>query len=226
MSTSAYTSPTQQREQREQRKDKFLSEFNQSPRCVLLKAKLKKAVLRIAVEKYHKTVPSTGLTQAQKDKFKADLYCFLTEQMRAALDLVFKYNATNLHPDIAQAREVASEDKRRQRDRCFVDPSARTKAERLLREFDTIGDKDEAEKQLLILCTAPQNKDLQTEYWEQYSRFAMKYKNPSSAEYYLRQKLNSTLAQESEQGWIEDSVRDRLILASLFVQEGQFRQAK
>ena len=131
---------------REQRKEKFLSEFNQSPRCVLLKAKLKKAVLRIAVEKYHKTVPSTGLTQVQKDKFKADLYCFLTEQMKTALDLVFKYNATNLHPDIAQAREVASEDKRKQREKCFVDQSERTKAERLLREFDTICDKDEAEK--------------------------------------------------------------------------------
>ena len=146
--------------------------------------------------------------------------------MRTALDLVFKYNSTNLHPDIAQAREVASEDKRRQREKCFVDQSDRAKAERLLREFDTIGDKDEAEKQLLMLCTAPQNKDSQAEYWEQYSRFALKYKKANTAEYYLRQKLNSTLAQEREQGWIEESVRDRLILASLFVQEGQFRQAK
>jgi hypothetical protein len=64
LSSSAYTSPAQAREMREQRKDKFLTEFNSSPRCALLKAKLKKAVLRVAVEKYHKTAPSSGLTQA------------------------------------------------------------------------------------------------------------------------------------------------------------------
>jgi len=87
---------------REQRKEKFLTEFNSTPRCALLKAKLKKAVLRIAVEKYHKTVPSSGMTSAQRDKFKADLCCFLTEQMKTALDLVFKYQATNIHPDISQ----------------------------------------------------------------------------------------------------------------------------
>jgi len=78
-------------------------------------------VLRIAVEKYHKTVPSTGLTQAQRDKFKADLYCFLTEQMKTALDLVFKYQATNIHPDISQARDIATDEKRRQKEKCFVD---------------------------------------------------------------------------------------------------------
>jgi len=66
-------------------------------------------------------VPSSGLNQVQRDKFKADLYCFLTEQMKTALDLVFKYNSTNLNPDIAQARELASEDKRRQKERCFID---------------------------------------------------------------------------------------------------------
>ena len=152
-----------------------MADFAQSPRCTLLKAKLKKAVLRIAVEKYHKSVPSTGLTQAQRDKFKADLYCFLTEQMKTALDLVFKYQSTNIHPDIAQAREIATEAKLRQKEKCFGDQSEKSKAERLLREFDTISDKEEAEKQLLILCTAPENKELLTEYWEQYAKFALKY---------------------------------------------------
>jgi hypothetical protein len=66
--------------------------------------------------------------------------------MRTALDLVFKYNLTNLQPYFTQAREVASEDKRKQREKCFVDQSERTKAERLLRKFDTVCDNDEAEK--------------------------------------------------------------------------------
>jgi len=48
-----------------------------------------------------------------------------------------------------------TDDKRRLIAKCFVDESDRTKAERLLREFDTIGDSEEAEKQLLILTTNP-----------------------------------------------------------------------
>jgi hypothetical protein len=106
--------------------------------------------------------------------------------MKTALDLVFKYNSTNLHPDIAQSRDISSEDKRKQKDRSFVDPSSRAKAERLFREFDTIRDKAEAEKQLMILCTSPENQDLQTDFWGSYSRFALSYDSPSTAEYYLR----------------------------------------
>jgi len=56
MSSSAYHNPAQLREQREQRKEKFLAEFNTSPRYVMLRDKLKKSVIRLAVEKHQKTV--------------------------------------------------------------------------------------------------------------------------------------------------------------------------
>jgi hypothetical protein len=66
--------------------------------------------------------------------------------MKTALNLVFQYNSTNLHPDLVQSREISQEDKKRQKDKTFKDPSARAKSERLLREFDTICDREEAEK--------------------------------------------------------------------------------
>jgi tetratricopeptide (TPR) repeat protein len=78
----------------------------------------------------------------------------------------------------------------------------------------------------VILCNSPENKEIVTEYWEQYSRFSLKFKAHQTAEYYLRQKLQSTLKSEQEQGWTEESVKDRLTLASLYVQQGQYRQAK
>jgi hypothetical protein len=140
------------REQREQRKEKFLTEFNTSPRYTMLRDKLKKSVIRLAVEKHQKTVGSQPQTPQQRDKFKADLYCFLVEQMKVALDLIFKHNATQLNPDIVQVREQVQEEKRRVQERSFKDESISKKAERLFREYDTIRDHKEAEKQMVVLC--------------------------------------------------------------------------
>jgi hypothetical protein len=140
------------REQREQRKEKFLTEFNTSPRYTMLRDKLKKSVIRLAVEKHQKTVGTQPQTPQQRDKFKADLYCFLVEQMKVALDLIFKHNATQLNPDIVQVREQVQEEKRRVQERSFKDENPYKKAERLFREFDTVRDHREAEKQMYFLC--------------------------------------------------------------------------
>lgn len=43
-------------------------------------------MVRLAVEKHQRTVGNQPQTPAQRDKFKADLYTFLAEQMRTALD--------------------------------------------------------------------------------------------------------------------------------------------
>ena len=67
-----------QRELRETRKEKFLIEFNSSSRYMTLRQKLKKAIFRLAVEKYNKEIDHQGLeTKTQKEQFKAELYTFL-----------------------------------------------------------------------------------------------------------------------------------------------------
>ncbi len=201
--SSAYTSPGQLREQREQRKQQFLNDFNTTARCKMLKDKLKKSLLRLAVDKYHKTVSSSQtFSQAQRDSFKADLYCFLTEQMRVAMDLIFRHHAGDLNPDLAGAREVAAEQKRLRVERCWADEGPRQKAERLFREFDTIRDVKNAERQMLILCTQQTEDSVGDEmsladYWEKYSRFALQHPHlHSTAEYYLRMRLDQTIQAE------------------------------
>ena len=68
------------RELGEQRREKFLIEFNSSQRYQQLRQKLKKAIFRLAVEKYNKEVDHRGLpNKLQKEKFKAQLYTFLQE---------------------------------------------------------------------------------------------------------------------------------------------------
>ena len=68
------------REQREARREKFLIEFNSSWKFPYVRQKLKKAIFRMAIEKYNKQVDHQGLsTKQQKEKFKAELYTFLQE---------------------------------------------------------------------------------------------------------------------------------------------------
>lgn len=135
----------------------------------MLRDKLKKSVIRLAVEKHQKTVGSQPQTPQQRDKFKADLYCFLVEQMKVALDLIFKHNATQLNPDLVQVRDQVQEEKRRVLERTFKDESRRRKAERLFREFDTVRDHKEAEKQMIILCNSqmdPEATPEQAKQWQ------------------------------------------------------------
>jgi len=47
---------------REQRKEKFLIEFNTGSKYLVLREKLKKSVLRFVVEKYRREVGSKNLT--------------------------------------------------------------------------------------------------------------------------------------------------------------------
>ncbi len=135
------------------------------------------------------------------------MYCFLVEQMRVALDLIFKHNATQLNPDLVQVREQVQEEKRRVAERCFRDETRRKRAERLFREFDTIGDHTEAEKQMVVLCNAHMDAETSHEhnklwqaqvldYQQQYARFSLKYSKHATAEYYLRQRLENTISQE------------------------------
>lgn len=152
--------------------------------------------MRLAVDKYHKTVGSQqAFTPQQRDKFKADLYCFLTEQMRVAMDLIFRHHAGELNPDLVGGRETAGEERRRRAEKCWADEGLRQKAERLFREFDTIRDVENAERQMLILCTQETEDSVGdeisiTDYWEQYSRFALQYPRlHKTAEYYLRLRL-------------------------------------
>jgi len=87
----------QMRDVREQKKEKFLVEFNTSGKYHALRDKLKKAVFRLAVEKYKKTVGPEGFKGADRAKFKAELYTYLNEQLKLTLNAAVEIERENLH---------------------------------------------------------------------------------------------------------------------------------
>jgi len=64
-------SASQLRDVRDKKKEKFIIEFNKSVKYRQLRDRLRKAVMRLAVEKFKKTVGSNGVTSQQRDAFKA-----------------------------------------------------------------------------------------------------------------------------------------------------------
>lgn len=65
------------KEQRENRRERFLIAFNQSVKYQQLRDRLKQVIFRLAVEKYKKSIGASGINKDQRDKFKANLYIYL-----------------------------------------------------------------------------------------------------------------------------------------------------
>ena len=107
------------RELREQRREKYLIEFNSSSAYPQYKQKLKKAIFRLALEKYSKEVDHHGLpTKLQKEKFKAELYTFIKEQMshfqEVFLDKAMRPNSTTpAHNDLLISYKIEQESRNR-----------------------------------------------------------------------------------------------------------------
>lgn len=148
-----YISP-QQREIYEQRRERFLIEFNSSQRYLQLRQKLKKAIFRLAVEKYNKQVDHKGLqTKPQKEQFKAELYTFLQEQMKIFLEQAISSTVesnVNMHADLVMTHNANEDDFKKRIQRNFREEEGQ-KFKRLSEEYDLIRDYEHSEWYILDL---------------------------------------------------------------------------
>ena len=97
---------------RENRRDRFLYDFNVSNKYHILKEKLKKTVVRIVKDKYAKTGLQAkhsikGVTATERDQFYSELYAYLVEQMHASVDGVVATKRNELHEELVIPHEQA-----------------------------------------------------------------------------------------------------------------------
>ena len=89
----------------EERKKEFLYEINTSGKYHVLKEKLKKTIVRIVKEHFHKTGSVKGLARDASDHFYSQLYAYLVDQMRAALRELVLRKQNELHENITVPQE-------------------------------------------------------------------------------------------------------------------------
>ena len=120
-------------------------EFNSHAKFLVLREKLKKAIFRLVIEKYKKTVGPKGLSTDERDKFKAEIYTYLNEQIKVSIDLAIDMQKESLHHDIVHQNEFMKDVKARKK---TFNETDQEREMRLYREFDIIGDKKSAERHL------------------------------------------------------------------------------
>ena len=86
------------REERENTINKFIDKFNTSGRADLLKEKLKKFIVKILREKYNKKGASVkGVYKDKPDQFYSELYAYLTDSVKTAIDEFLALKEDELH---------------------------------------------------------------------------------------------------------------------------------
>jgi hypothetical protein len=70
----------------EERKKEFLYEINTKGKYHILKEKMKKTIVRIVREHFHKSGALKGLKKDARDQFYSELYIYLVKQMRETVE--------------------------------------------------------------------------------------------------------------------------------------------
>ena len=180
--STVYQTAAQQRELRENRKERFLTEFNTSSKYHVLRDKLKKALFRMIVEKFKKEVGPKGLTAEERVKYKAKIYAFLNEQIKETIDQAISVINNDLHQDIVTQHNMIKEERATRITKAFLDSADSEKQARLQKEYITLDDRDNTEIALL-------NTEELSAYYSsrenERSIFCLSNGNYLQAEYYL-----------------------------------------
>ena len=89
------------RDEREGLLSKFFDKFNSSGKADLLKEKLKKFIVKIVREKYGKKgKPVKGVHRNKEDQFYSELYAYLTDAVKQAMNELVQVKKDELHEDV------------------------------------------------------------------------------------------------------------------------------
>ena len=178
-------SAQQKRDIKDQRKEKFLYDFNTTGKYNILREKMKKCIMKIVRDRFQKTGSLTGVTADSKDQFYSELYAFLNDQMRQTLnDLVFE-KKDELNDELVVSAKQAD----KEREAVITSITKETEAEKQLRlavENEIINNLVESENGFKNLFAADR-KNHKNSFM--YCQFLIRRKNFSKAEEMLLEAL-------------------------------------
>lgn len=170
---------------RDERKDKFLYDFNVSGKYNILKEKMKKSIMKIVRDKFQKQGSLTGVTTDSKDQFYSELYMFLIEQMRQTLNDLIGAKKDELHEDLVVSIDQANQE----RDKVITTLTKETEGDkhlRLARENEIINNLIDSEKSYKNLLSIEKKNSTN---WYYYAKYLLRRKNFPKAEEALMEAL-------------------------------------
>jgi hypothetical protein len=100
-------SETKKTEKFEERKKEFLYEINTSGKYHIMKEKMKKTIVRIVKEHFHKQEKEgiKGIYKDERDHFYSQLYAYLVQQMKETVRQIVQRKKNELHDNISVPKD-------------------------------------------------------------------------------------------------------------------------
>ena len=146
------------REERDSNISKFQQKFIDNGRAEMIKEKLKKFIIRIAIEKYKKRININQTFAEQKDKFFSELYAYICDEIKLGMDEFVHIKKDELHEHILSSYEQSRKEIINYAIRQNKEPEEK-RLLRLSKEYEMIDDLDTAMRYYKSRLTLIQNKD-------------------------------------------------------------------
>jgi hypothetical protein len=157
------------KEERDSNITKFMINFNISGRAELLKEKLKKFIVRIVREKYRKRTTVKGIFKDEKDQFYSELFAYLTDEVKLAMDEFVFLKKDELHEHITSSYEQSRKEVMQYALRINKEPEEK-RLLRLSNEYEIMDDMNKALIYYKSRLTLNQSK----ETWSSYAMLTKK----------------------------------------------------
>ena len=88
------------KEERDLNINKFLDKFIENGKANIIKEKLKKFIIKIALEKYKKKIEFTEKFEQQREKFFSEIYAYICEEVKLGMDEYIYMKRDEIHEHI------------------------------------------------------------------------------------------------------------------------------
>jgi len=131
------------KEERDKNINQFLLNFNNQGKGDLIKEKLKRFIIRIIREKYKKKEDIEALFKDNKNKFYSELFAYLSDEVKFAMDEYVTIKRDSLNDDIISSYDDSRSESLKYAARVSKEPEEK-RLLRLSKEYEIMGDMNKA----------------------------------------------------------------------------------
>ena len=179
------------KEERDLNINKFLAKFVENGKANIIKEKLKKFIIKIALEKYKKRIEFNEKFDEQREKFFSEIYAYICEEVKLGMDEYIYMKRDEIHEHILSSYDQS----RKEIINYAIRKNKEPEEKRLLRlsnEYEILDDLDTAMLYYKSRLTLIQNQ----ESWLGFAILSKKMNNLTNVEESIKYCINNLLENE------------------------------
>ena len=179
------------KEERDLNINKFLAKFIESGKANIIKEKLKKFIIKIALEKYKKRIEFNEKFEQQREKFFSEIYAYICEEVKLGMDEYIYMKRDEMHEHILSSYDQSRKEIINYAIRKTKEPEEK-RLLRLSNEYEILDDLDTAMLYYKSRLTLIQTQ----ESWLGFAILSKKMNNLTNVEESIKYCINNLLENE------------------------------